>query len=139
MIEPYFCLGPNPNRRKNSLHGTALVSVNKALVTQASAAIPVVPLYLSLLIKIMKEKGTEEGCIEQMHRLFTQNIYANSALLLDSEGRLRLDDLEMQEDVQQQIEEIWPQLCSANLHQLADVESYCNEFLRLFGFGPRQK
>jgi len=115
------------------LHGQAVISVNKAVVTQASAAIPVVPLYISLLFKIMKEKGTHEGCIEQIDRLFKDHLYANNSQR-DPENYIRLDDLEMDADVQQKITECWPQVTTENLAQLSDIEGYRNEFYRLFGF-----
>lgn len=114
-------------------HGRALLSVNKALVTQASAAIPVVPLYISLLYKIMKEKGTHEGCIEQIYRLFTEKLYAHETSV-DDNGRIRMDDLEMQVDVQKQISELWPQINIENLTKLTDIEGYNREFYNLFGF-----
>lgn len=117
-----------------ALHGQALISVNKAVVTQASAAIPVVPLYISLLFKIMKEKGTHEGCIEQIYRLFKDYLYASHPKALDEQGYIRIDDLEMDEAVQQLISERWPQVTSENLMQLTDVEGYRNDFYRLFGF-----
>lgn len=115
--------------------GKALLSVNKALVTQASAAIPVVPLYISILFKIMKETGTHEGCIEQIARLFSKEIYSANPAPLDEEGRVRLDDLEMQPEVQRKVSEIWPQVNTENLAQLTDVKGYCDEFHHLFGFG----
>lgn len=110
------------------IKGSACVSVNKALVTQASAAIPVVPLYISLLYKIMKAKGTHEGCIEQMYRLFKDKIHSPQDALI------YLDDYEMAEDVQQAINTLWPQVTTENLEALADVEGYRNDFYRLFGF-----
>jgi len=113
--------------------GRAFISVNKALVTQASAAIPVVPLYMSILFKLMKEKGTHEGCIEQIYRLLKDNIYSSNTNL-DSEGRIRIDDLEMQPDIQAKIEEIWLQVNSENIEQLTDIKGYREEFYRLFGF-----
>ncbi len=116
-------------------HGQALVSVNKALVTQASSAIPVVPLYISLLYKIMKEKGTHEGCIEQINRLFKNHVYTQAANSRDKDGRIRIDDLEMQKDVQQKIMELWPKVNTDNLGDLTDIEGYRDEFHRLFGFG----
>jgi enoyl-[acyl-carrier protein] reductase/trans-2-enoyl-CoA reductase (NAD+) len=115
--------------------GRAFISVNKALVTQASSAIPVVPLYISILYKVMKEKGSHEGCIEQMQRLFATQLYNNSALKLDSEGRVRVDDWEMTPDVQEKVSEIWPQVTTENLTQLTDIAGYRAEFLKLFGFG----
>ena len=115
-------------------NGRALISVNKALVTQASAAIPVVPLYISLLFKIMKQKGTHEGCIEQIQRLFNDYLYAPHAQPLDAQGRIRLDNLEMEPEVQQQIAQLWPQVTSENLEQLTDIVGYREDFYRLFGF-----
>ncbi len=112
-------------------HGRALVSINKALVTQASSAIPVVPLYISLLYKIMKGKGTHEGCIEQIYRLFCDYLYASPGV---KDGLIRLDNYEMQKDVQEKIMQLWPQVTSENLEQLTDVKGYRHEFSRLFGF-----
>ena len=114
--------------------GRAYVSVNKALVTQASSAIPVVPLYISLLYRVMKEKGLHEGCIEQMRRLFG-NLYGGGQTPVDSDGRIRVDDWEMREDVQQAVAALWPQVTTENLQQLADTAGYREEFLKLFGFG----
>lgn len=115
--------------------GRALISVNKALVSQASSAIPVVPLYISILYKIMKAKGTHEGCIEQMQRLFAERLYNGADLQLDEAGRIRIDDLEMQPDVQAQGAEIWPQVTTENLEELTDIAGYREEFLKMFGFG----
>jgi enoyl-[acyl-carrier protein] reductase/trans-2-enoyl-CoA reductase (NAD+) len=116
------------------LHGRAMLSVNKAVVTQASAAIPVVPLYISLLFKLMKDKGTHENCIEQIYRLYHDHLYAAGDLHLDADGQIRLDDLEMQADIQQQITATWPQITTENLLALTDIEGYRDEFYRLFGF-----
>jgi enoyl-[acyl-carrier protein] reductase/trans-2-enoyl-CoA reductase (NAD+) len=116
--------------------GRAIVSVNKAVVTQASAAIPVVPLYISILFKIMKEKGCHEGCIEQMTRLFGDKLYGHSPIKsLDEQGRIRLDEFELSGDVQGIISEIWPKISTENLHALSDIDGYKHEFLKLFGFG----
>jgi enoyl-[acyl-carrier protein] reductase/trans-2-enoyl-CoA reductase (NAD+) len=115
-------------------HGRALLSVNKAVVTQASAAIPVVPLYISLLFKLMKEKGTHENCIEQIYRLYKDNLYSGKDLVCDAQGQIRLDDLEMQQDIQEKIIALWPQINSENLGELTDIDGYRNEFYRLFGF-----
>jgi len=115
--------------------GRAFISVNKALVTQASSAIPVVPLYISILYKIMKEKGTHEGCIEQMQRLFTTQMYAPSGPKFDEAGRARVDDLEMRPEVQAAVAAIWPQVTTENLPSLTDIAGYRGEFLKLFGFG----
>ncbi len=117
-----------------SLHGQAVVSVDKAVVTQSSAAIPVVPLYMSLLFKIMKEQGTHEGCIEQIYRLFNEYLYTAHPGARDAEGYIRLDDLEMLADVQKRVMELWPQITSENLEKLADVQGYRDDFYRLFGF-----
>lgn len=122
------------NQRLQSLKGRSLISVNKAVVTQASAAIPVVPLYMSLLFKVMKEKGIHEGCIEQIYRLFKNYLYSSSLLSLDEEGYIRIDDLEMRSDVQQQITTLWPQVTSENILQLTDLKGYCDDFYQLFGF-----
>jgi len=114
--------------------GRAFVSVNKAVVTQASSAIPVVPLYISLLFKIMKEKGIHEGCIEQIHRLFATQLYNGSALDFDDSGLVRLDDLEMRDDVQEEVKRLWERVTTENLAELSDVEGYQKDFLQLFGF-----
>ena len=116
------------------LGGKAYVSVNKALVTQASSAIPVISLYVSLLYKVMKEKNIHEGCIEQIYRLFEQ-LYGDKELNFDKEGRIRLDDLEMREDVQKEILDVWPLINSENVFDITDVEGFRNDFFKLFGFG----
>ena len=115
--------------------GRAFISVNKALVTQASSAIPVVPLYISILYKIMKAKGTHEGCIEQMQRLFATQLYNGCSPTFDSEGRVRVDDWEMRPEIQDPISAIWHQVTPENLEQLTDIAGYRAEFLKLFGFG----
>ncbi len=112
----------------------AYVAVNKAVVTQASSAIPVVPLYISILFKIMKEKGTHEDCIEQMVRLLNERLYA-ADLQLDDEGRIRVDDWEMAPEVQAAVEKIWPEISTETLNQQADYVGYQQNFLALFGFG----
>lgn len=114
---------------------SALVSVNKALVTQASSAIPVVPLYISLLYKVMKEKDLHEGCIEQITRLFSEHYDRDSGPKLDEKGRIRIDDWEMRDDVQAEIEKLWPQVSTENLREISDFDGYQKEFLKLFGFG----
>lgn len=116
-------------------YGRAFISVNKALVTQASSAIPVVPLYISMLYKIMKAKGTHEGCIEQIDRLFRTQMYDGTGLTFDDAGRVRIDDLEMQPDVQAEVAALWPQVTTENLAALTDIVGYRAEFLKLFGFG----
>ena len=121
---------------QNSCGGAAYVSVNKAVVTQASSAIPVVPLYISLLFKIMRQLGTHEGCIEQTNRMFKDRLYGEGASLdLDEQGRIRLDDWEMAAEVQQRVIELWPQVDSSNLSEISNFHEYQEEFLRLFGFG----
>ncbi|TAK77852.1 MAG: trans-2-enoyl-CoA reductase family protein [Gammaproteobacteria bacterium] len=114
--------------------GEAIVAVNKAVVTQASAAIPVVPLYFAILFKIMKEKGLHEGCIEQMVRLFKENLYATHPPARDKEGYVRVDDWEMRDEIQQRVVELWPQITTDNLLQLTDIQGYRDDFYRLFGF-----
>lgn len=116
-------------------NGRAFISVNKALVTQASSAIPVVPLYIAILYKIMKEMGLHEGCIEQMQRLFATQLYNGNTPTFDSEGRVRVDDWEMRPDVQEKISTIWPNVTTENLEKLTDIAGYRAEFLKLFGFG----
>lgn len=116
------------------LHGKAWVSVNKALVTQASSAIPVVPLYISILYKLMKAEGTHEDCIEQIDRLFRTRLYAGSPSP-DSAGRLRLDDWEMAPALQAKIATAWQEVTTENLPHLGDLTGYQSSFLRLFGFG----
>ena len=119
--------------------GKAFVSVNKALVTQASSAIPVVPLYISALFKIMKENGTHEDCTHQAVRLL-ENLYPDtkrdwSSLETDSEGRIRLDNLEMRDNVQKEVAELWDKIDSDNINELTDIKGYRDDFFALFGFG----
>ena len=121
------------NEKMSKINGTALVSVNKALVTQASSAIPVVPLYISLLYKVMKEKNLHEGCIEQIQRLFEDRLYSSDKKL-DSVGRIRVDDWEMREDVQAEVAELWTQLNTDTLSKISDIEGFRQEFFNLFGF-----
>jgi enoyl-[acyl-carrier protein] reductase/trans-2-enoyl-CoA reductase (NAD+) len=121
--------------RLKALGGRAFISVNKALVTQASSAIPVVPLYISILYRIMKQRGVHEGCIEQMHRLFASKMYAPGGPKFDEGGRVRLDDLEMQPEVQAAVAEIWPGVTTETLEARTDIAGYRSEFLKLFGFG----
>ncbi len=114
--------------------GAAYVSVNKALVTQASSAIPVVPLYISLLYKIMKELGTHEGTGEQIARLFRDHLAPGRTPTLDAGGRIRIDDLEMRAEVQQRVTALWEQVTSENLFALTDYAGFKQEFRSLFGF-----
>ena len=118
-----------------SLNGKAYVSVNKALVTQASSAIPVIPLYISLLYKIMKAEGVHEGCIEQIQRLFEQRLYTEKEVPTDDKGRIRIDDWEMRDDIQDRIKTLWEKATTENLSEIGDLAGYKQDFLNLFGFG----
>jgi enoyl-[acyl-carrier protein] reductase/trans-2-enoyl-CoA reductase (NAD+) len=113
--------------------GKAYVSINKAVVTQASAAIPVISLYVSILFKIMKQKNNHEGCIEQMYRLFSDRLYSGN-LKLDSKGRICMDDWEMEEDVQSEVTKLWNEANTENVNDISDLEGYRSEFFKLFGF-----
>lgn len=115
------------------LGGNAYVSVNKALVTQASAAIPVVPLYISILFKVMKEKGLHEGCIQQMVRLFRDRLLVDQPVV-EADGLIHVDDWEMREDVQSAVNAAWSAITTENLDELADVDGYQTDFYQLFGF-----
>lgn len=115
------------------IKGKALISVNKALVTQASAAIPVVPLYISLLYTVMKKKGLHEGCIEQMDRLFADRL-TKPQVTVDELGRIRMDDYEMRDDVQSEVEKVWNNINEDNLKEYADIDGYWEEFYHMFGF-----
>ncbi|WP_179019872.1 enoyl-ACP reductase FabV [Winogradskyella forsetii] len=115
------------------INGKAYVSVNKALVTQASSAIPVIPLYISLLYKVMKDEGIHEGCIEQIERLFNERLYAEN-LELDDAGRIRIDDWEMRDDIQAKVLELWKQATTETLPNIGDLEGYKTDFFNLFGF-----
>ncbi|MDR1665538.1 MAG: trans-2-enoyl-CoA reductase family protein [Puniceicoccales bacterium] len=116
-------------------HGKAIISINKAVVTQASSAIPVVPLYLSILFKHLAEKGLQEDCIQQMYRLW-KGLYATpDSLTWDPNGYIRLDDHEMHPDIQDTIGRVWPQVTTETLSKWADFPAYQKNFLQLFGFG----
>jgi enoyl-[acyl-carrier protein] reductase/trans-2-enoyl-CoA reductase (NAD+) len=123
------------NAELSTKGGRAYVSINKALVTQASSAIPVVPLYISMLYKIMKAKGLHEGCIEQITRMFKERLYNGAQPQLDEKQRVRIDDWEMRSDVQSEVETLWDQATTENLNALTDIAGYRAEFLKLFGFG----
>lgn len=116
------------------INGKAFVSVNKALVTQASSAIPVIPLYISLLYKVMKENGIHEGCIEQIQRLFAERLYNGHEIPTDDKGRIRIDDLEMREDVQLSVARLWTEATAETLPLIGDLPGYKKDFLNLFGF-----
>ncbi len=113
--------------------GDARVSVLKAVVTQASSAIPMMPLYLSLLFKVMKEKGTHEGCIEQVYGLYKDSMYGNTPHV-DDEGRLRADYKELDPEVQGRVQQLWNEVTNENIYELTDFSGYKTDFLRLFGF-----
>ncbi|GAA4495873.1 enoyl-ACP reductase FabV [Pseudaeromonas paramecii] len=115
--------------------GEAYVAVLKSVVTQASAAIPVMPLYISMSFKIMKQMGLHEGCLEQIQRLFATRLYSGAATPTDEQGRIRMDDWELKDEVQQACRDLWPQINDGNLYQLTDYQGYKDEFLKLFGFG----
>ena len=114
--------------------GDARVSVLKAVVTQASSAIPIMPLYLSLLFKIMKADGSHEGCIEQVYGLFRNSLYGSEPTL-DDDGRLRADGLELRPEIQDAVAQLWEQVTTENVSEISDFAGYKSEFLRLFGFG----
>jgi enoyl-[acyl-carrier protein] reductase/trans-2-enoyl-CoA reductase (NAD+) len=122
------------NKQLQVTGGRAFVSVNKALVTQSSSAIPVVPLYISLLFKIMKEKGLHEGCIEQMYRLFSNQLFNGNKAVVDEKGRIRVDDWEMRSDVQAEVDALWNKVSTDNLGEISDIEGYRTDFFKLFGF-----
>ncbi|RPD90752.1 trans-2-enoyl-CoA reductase family protein [Aureibaculum marinum] len=115
------------------INGKAYISVNKALVTQSSSAIPVIPLYISLLYKVMKEKDIHEGCIEQIYRLFKERLFLDK-IPTDNEGRIRIDDLEMRDDVQEKVVELWKKATTENLSSIGDLQGYKDDFFHLFGF-----
>ncbi len=117
------------------LGGSANVAVLKSVVTQASAAIPVMPLYISICFKVMKEKSIHEGCLEQIDRLFRTNLYSADHATLDEQQRIRMDDWELRDEVQNSVQQLWPTVTTENLFELTDYQGYKNEFLKLFGFG----
>ena len=122
-------------KQLESVNCKAYVSVNKALVTQASSAIPVIPLYISLLYKIMKEEGIHEGCIEQIQRLFQDRLYSGSKIPTDDKGRIRIDDWEMRDDIQEKVAKLWKEATTESLPNIGDLNGYTNDFHNLFGFG----
>lgn len=120
------------------IHGTANVAVLKSVVTQASAAIPVMPLYIAMGFTVMKALDIHEGCIEQINRMFRTQLYKEAGLAdtdLDESARIRMDDWELRDDVQTRVKELWPQVTSENIFELTDYQGYKDEFLKLFGFG----
>jgi enoyl-[acyl-carrier protein] reductase/trans-2-enoyl-CoA reductase (NAD+) len=126
------------NRLIASRNGKALISVNKALVTRASAVIPAVPLYIALLYKVMKDKHLHEGCIQQMHRLYHDVLFTGKDPRIDAKGRIRMDDWEMRKDVQQTVSELMNIIETQNLDNieaLGDMKGLREEYLRHHGFG----
>ncbi|ORT50017.1 trans-2-enoyl-CoA reductase [Vibrio sp. qd031] len=125
------------NEKLSATGGSANVAVLKSVVTQASSAIPVMPLYIAMVFKKMREEGVHEGCMEQIYRMFSQRLYKEdgSAAEVDDKNRLRLDDWELREDIQKHCRELWPQVTTENLKELTDYVEYKEEFLSLFGFG----
>lgn len=111
----------------------AYVSVNKAVVTQSSAAIPIVPLYISLLFRVMKEKGLHEGCIEQMYRMFHDRV-CREEVITDDRRLIRMDDYEMKPEVQQAVAELWEKASRENIREIADIDGYWQDFYEIFGF-----
>ena len=116
------------------LKGEAFVSVNKALVTQASSAIPVIPLYISLLYRVMKNHNVHEGTIQQIQRLFQDKVYTNKAIETDEKGRIRVDELELRDDIQAEVAELWKTVSTETLPEISDIEGYSLDFFNLFGF-----
>ncbi len=119
----------------SSLNGTANMAVLKSVVTQASAAIPVMPLYLALGFKVMKELQIHEGCIEQINRMFRTQLFKDGGADLDEVSRIRMDDWELRDDVQDKVKALWPTVTTENLYEISDYQGYKDEFLKLFGFG----
>ena len=124
----------NINRMLSPLKGKALISVNKALVTRASAVIPAVPLYIALLYRVMKDKKLHEGCIQQIHRLYHDFLFSEDSPQLDAHGRIRIDDWEMRPDVQKEVDKLWQEVSQDNISELADINGLREEFLRHHGF-----
>jgi enoyl-[acyl-carrier protein] reductase/trans-2-enoyl-CoA reductase (NAD+) len=123
------------SRRLAGINGSAFVSVNKAVVTRASSVIPVVPLYGVILLRVMREMGLHEGAIEQSYRLFADRLYTGAEVPTDGEGRIRIDDWELREDVQEKVSEIFHRVDESSLRDLTDIDAYHGEFLRIHGFG----
>ncbi|WP_305421073.1 enoyl-ACP reductase FabV [Photobacterium leiognathi] len=125
------------NEKLAKTGGSANVAVLKSVVTQASAAIPVMPLYIAMVFKKMREEGVHEGCMQQILRMFNERLFKadGTAAEVDGENRLRLDDWELREDIQQHCRDLWPNVTNENLFDVADYQQYKDEFLKLFGFG----
>lgn len=121
------------NEKLKQIEGSAYISINKALVTQSSSAIPVVPLYISLLDKVLKGKNLNEGSIEQIYRLYSE--IADGNTVVDHKGRIRIDDREMREDVQKEIAKLWEKITTENVQQITNINIFREDFFKLFGFG----
>lgn len=119
---------------QNSINGKAFISVNKALVTKASAYIPTFLLYAAVLYKVMKEKGVHENCIMQIQRMFSEKIYCGNKLKLDESGKLRMDDWELKEDIQNEVNDLWNKITPDNFKELSDYQGYKKAFMNLNGF-----
>lgn len=119
----------------SSVNGSANVAVLKSVVTQASAAIPVMPLYIAMCFKVMKEQNIHEGCLEQIDRMFRTQLYKSGGADLDDTQRIRMDDWELRDEVQNKVKSVWPDVTTENLFELTDYQGYKDEFLKLFGFG----
>ena len=126
------------NNMLDAIGGKALISINKALITRASAVIPAVPLYTALLYRVMKDKNLHEGCIQQMYRLYHDLLFSGNSPKVDAKGRIRIDDWEMRSDVQREVAALWQKIDQENIEELADIRGLREEFLRHHGFGmPR--
>ncbi len=123
------------NNTLTAIGGKALISVNKALITRASAVIPAVPLYTALLYRVMKNKKLHEGCIQQMYRLYHDLLFSGNPPKMDAKGRVRMDDWEMRPDVQREVAALWQKINQENIEELADIQGLREEFLRHHGFG----
>lgn len=132
--EDLYATSKKINNQLEAISGRAFVAVNKALVTQASAAIPVVPLYLMLLSRVLDRKGLNENCIQQMYRLLASKLYG-SDISLTTDHLIRVDDYEMREDVQEEISKLWEKVLEGDINIVPDIEEYRKEFFKLFGFG----
>ena len=123
------------NTMLSAVDGSALISINKALITRASAVIPAVPLYTALLYRIMKDKNLHEGCIQQMYRLYHDFLFSGNTPKVDAKGRIRIDDWEMRPDVQREVGALWNEIDQENIEELTDIQGLRDEFLRHHGFG----
>jgi enoyl-[acyl-carrier protein] reductase/trans-2-enoyl-CoA reductase (NAD+) len=132
--EHLYATSKKINNQLKDISGRAFVAVNKALITQASAAIPVVPLYLMLLSRVMGRKGLDENCIQQMYRLFANKLYKPDHPS-SSDNLIRVDDYEMRDEIQEEVSKLWDQVYEGNITIASDIEEYRKEFFKLFGFG----